>query len=107
MALIAPQRADADGVALTYAAASASDTFAPDARGVLLFRTSGTSSNLTIVVPGNDEHDQAKPDVTVAMGATAAVAIALRPFVDDAGASGVITITSSSQTGLTVAYVVI
>ena len=106
MALIAPQRADADGVALTYASAGASDTFAPVRGGFLLYRTSGTSSNLSIVVPGNDEHGQAKTDVPVAMGATAAVAIATGPYVDDAGSTGVVTITSSSQTGLTVAYVV-
>lgn len=107
MALIAPQRADADGVTLTYSAASASDTFAPVQGGVLLYRTSGTGSTLTLVVPGNDEHDQARPDVSVVLASTAAAAIALRPFVDNADTSGLVTVTSTSQTGLTVAYVVV
>jgi hypothetical protein len=106
MALLSPQRADADGVAITYASASASDTFAPDERGVLLYRTSGTGSTVTIVVPGTDEHAQARPDVAVTLASTEAKAIATAPFKRDT-TSGLVTVTSSSQTGLTVAYVIV
>jgi hypothetical protein len=106
MALIAPQRADADGTTITYAAASASDTFAPVRGGVLLYRTSGTGSTLTLVVPGSDDRGQAKPDPAIVLGATVAVAIDAAKYVDAAGSTGLVTVTSTSQTGLTVAYVV-
>lgn len=107
MALIAPQTADVDGATITYAAASASDTFVPDARGVLLYRTAGTLSNLTIVVPGTNEHGQAKPDVVVALAATAAAAISTAGYRADAASDGTVTITASSITALTVAYVIL
>lgn len=106
MALISPQVAAVDGTTITYAAASASDTFAPQDRGVLLYRTSGTAADLTIVVPGTNEHGQAKPDPVVSLGATAAAAIATADYRPDASTSGTVTVTASSTTGLTVAYVV-
>lgn len=107
MALIAPQRVDIDGATISYAAAGASDTIRPDPRGVLLYRTSGTPSNLSIVIPGNDDNGQAKPDIAVALGATVAVGLATVGLCDDVDANGLVTITSSSQTGLTVAYVLV
>lgn len=107
MALLSPQVADADGVAITYSAASASDTFAPSERGVLLYRTSGTGSTVTVVVPGSDERDQAKPDVAVTLGSTEAKAIATAKYARVTDANGHVTVTSSSQTGLTVAYVIL
>ncbi len=107
MTLLAPQLVDVDGATITYAAASASDTFVPDVRGVLLYRTAGTASNLTIVVPGNNEHGQAKPDPVVALGATVAVGIATASYRSNTASDGTVTITASSVTALTVAYVVV
>jgi hypothetical protein len=101
MALISPQSVTVTGLAPTFSAPSASDTMAPDSRRVYLVRTTGTATNVVIVVPGNNKHGQANPDVTFAVGATSVHVIPLAGYVDDA-TSGVITVThSGALTGVT------
>lgn len=108
MALISPQAATVTGLAPTMSAPTASDTLAPNERGVYIVRTTGTSTNVVLVVPGNDSRGQAKPDVTVAVGATALVVIPLIGYIDAADSTGVITVThSGALTGVTSAYVLI
>lgn len=107
MTLIAPQPVAVTGTAVTYAAAGASDTFAPNPRGVLLYKTAGTGTTVTVVVPGNDERGQAKPDVAVTLSATQEKGIPTAAFVSVADADGLVTVTTSAQTNVTVAYVII
>jgi len=109
MALISPQAAAVTGTAPTFSAPTASDTMAPSDRGVYIVRTTGTSTNVVMVIPGNDEFGQARPDVTVAVGATAVHVIPLTAYVRAADATtGLITVThSGALTGVTSAYVTI
>lgn len=107
MALLSPQSMAVSGTVITYGAASASDTFVPNDRGVLLYRTAGTASNLTFVVPGNNAYNQAIPDPVVAMGATEARGVWAGGYGAAADATGVVTVTASAITALTVAYVLI
>jgi hypothetical protein len=103
MGLIAPQAIAVTGTAPTFSAPTASDTMTAIDRGVYIVRTTGTSTNVVFVVPGNDNHGQARPDVTVAVGATAVHAIALAGYVDSNDpTTNVITVThSGALTGVT------
>lgn len=108
MALISPQTVSPSGPAVTTATVGASDTFAPDPRGALLFRTTGTGATITFTVPGNNDLGQAIPDPVVTMAATdfrAVSTAAYIPYRDPV--TGLITYTTSSQTGHTVAFVVL
>ena len=109
MALITAQAAAATGTAPTMSAPTASDTLAPRERGFYIVRTTGTSTNVVFVIPGNDDLGQARPDVTVAVGATALVVIPLIAYVKYADpATGLITVThSGALTGVTSAFVTI
>jgi hypothetical protein len=104
MALINPQAVTVTGLAPTFSAPTASDTMTPTDRAVYVVRTTGTSTNVVIVVPGTDSHGQAKPDVTFAVGATSVHAIPLVGYVDagDPANGGIITVThSGALTGVT------
>lgn len=106
MALLTPQAATPAGPVTTYSAAGASDTLIPVDRGLLLYRTTGTGSTLTIVVPGNLDYGTAYPDPTVVLGATDNRMIPtswMAKYADPI--TQLITITSSSQATLVVAYV--
>jgi hypothetical protein len=108
VALIAPQYVSAAGPVVTYTNVAASDTFAPEARGVLLFRTAGTGATITFTIPLNTDYGQANPDPVVTMGATEARAVSTAELVRYRdGTTGLITYTTSSQTNHTVAYVVV
>jgi hypothetical protein len=74
-----------------------------------LVRTTGTSTNVVIVIPGNNDLAQAQPDVTVAVGSTALVAIPLIGYQKYADpTTGLLTIThSGALTGVTSAYITI
>jgi hypothetical protein len=101
MALITPQSVTVTGLAPVFSAPTASDTMAPADRRIYVVRTTGTATNVVIVVPGNNKHGQANPDVTFAVGATSVHVINLAGYVDDATA-GVITVThSGALTGVT------
>jgi len=109
MALISPQATAVTGTAPTFSAPTASDTLAPTDRGVYIVRTTGTSTNVVMVIPGNDVFGQPKPDVTVAVGATAVHVIPLTAYVQAADATtGLITVThSGALTGVTSCYITI
>ena len=107
MALIAPQTATAAGPAVTTATVGASDTFAPDPRGQLHFRTAGTGATITFAIPGNNDLGQATPDPVVTMAATDYRVVDTGPYIKYRDATtGLITYTTSSQTNHTVAYVI-
>lgn len=105
MAALTYQQAQIAGVPLTFAAASAGgDTVFPNDHGVVLVRNSGGASiNVTIAVPGNTKYGIANPDPVVAVAAAATVAIG--PFPADLGdpADGLVHLTYSSVTAVTVA----
>lgn len=104
MALLATQSIVRAALAVSYAAAAASDTFVPDARTFVYYKTTGTISTLTFVTPRNVIADVPMTDYTVALPATGERVIGPFPaevFADPT--TGLATITSSSQVGLTVA----
>jgi len=106
MALLTPQMSTPTGTVLTFAAASAGgDTFTPGSTSILLVRNSDASSKtVTVVTPGTI-YGNAIPDIatTVAAGATTAIG----PFLSDLvnTATGLIDITYSAVTSVTVAAV--
>lgn len=88
------------------AAAAGGDKVAPNERGALHVRNgSGASINVTVVVPGNTKYGQANPDVVVAVPAGADRLIG--PFPSDLAdpADGLVAITYSAVTTVTVAAV--
>ena len=100
MALISPQQAAATGPAITFGAVTASDTFRPAERGVLLFRTAGTAANITFVVPGTNDLGQSQPDPVIAMGATDNRAVTTAQYVRYAdSATGLVTYTTKLADG--------
>lgn len=107
MAALAYQRAKIAGQAITYAAASAGgDTVPPSTSGALLVKNGGGSSiNVTVAVPGDTKYGLANPDVVVAVAAGAEAAIG--PFPSDLADSsdGLVHLTYSSTTSVTVAAV--
>ncbi len=104
MALLTHQTPRLAGRTITYAAASAGgDTLAPHAQGVLRVRNGGTAATtVTVVTPGATQYGQDDPDIPVAVAAGAEVAIG--PFPSSLVASGVVSVTYSVVTSVTVAY---
>lgn len=109
MALIAAQPAPVIGFAPTMSAPTASDTMVPTDRSFYLVRTTGTATNVTLQVEGNDEFNQARPDVVFAVGATALAIIPLTAYTRAvAVATGLLTVLhSGALTGVTSALVTI
>lgn len=104
--LLAPQAATIVGTVVTYTAADATgNTFTPNTRGMLLVKNgSGSSMNVTVVIPGTDAYQQARPDVVVAVAAGAEKAIGPFPLdVGDPAVGGLVTVTYSLATSVTVA----
>lgn len=108
MALLAPQIPRVTGTTATFtSAAGGGDTVAPSPTGVLHVRNAGGSSiNVTIVVPGTDEFGQARPDIVraVAAGAHEMIGPLSSPLLADP-TDGLIDITYSAVTSVTVAYI--
>lgn len=104
MALLTRQQPKLAGTAITYAAASGGgDTFGWTSDGVLRVKNgSGGSITVTIVTPGNTKYGQADPDIPVAVAAGAEAAIG--PFPATLATDGVVSVTYSGVTSLTVAY---
>jgi len=106
MALLTPQQIAITGPAVTLAAASASDTIRPDGRVYLWYKnTNGATRDIVVVVPGTT-YGQARPDITVTIAATTGEKL-IGPLPRDLAdpTTGLITVTTSAQTGLTVAAV--
>jgi hypothetical protein len=104
MALLSYQQPTLAGTAITYAAAAGGgDTIGYTPNGCLRVKNgSGGSITVTIVTPGNTQYGQADPDVPVAVAAGTEKAIG--PFPAGMAVDGVISITYSGVTSLTVAY---
>ena len=105
MAAIAYQNAKAVGTALTFGAcAGGGDTAKATDRGVLIFKNGdGTSTTVTMVVPGSDKYEQARPDVAISVAAGAEVAVGPLPSDLADPTTGNISFTYSKVTSLTVA----
>jgi hypothetical protein len=87
------------------AAAGGGDKVPPNDRGYLHVKNgSGGSITVTVVVPGNGKYGQANPDVAVAVPAAAERLIGPLP-ADLAGTDGLVDITYSGVTSLTVAAI--
>ncbi|MFJ9848574.1 hypothetical protein [Streptomyces sp. NPDC101150] len=108
MALIAPTVMSYSTAALpSFTAASASDTFqGPGTEGqyfVVYRNTNAATRTITVVVPGNNNYGQANPDPQYTLAATTGeLWIPIHPIWQDS--TGVVTITTSAQTNVTVAY---
>lgn len=106
MATLSYQKARIGGGTVTMAAANGGgDKVAPNPRGALLVHNGdGSSKTVTVVVPGNTKFGQANPDVAVSVPAGADRLIG--PFPSDlAGDDGLVAITYSAVTSVTVAAV--
>jgi hypothetical protein len=107
MALIAKQSASVTGLSPTMTQPTASDTIQPQPGGELIVRTTGTATNVTFTIPGNDVFGQAKPDVTVVCAATDLKIIPMVAYVAAADSSGILAVAfSGALTGVTAAYVI-
>lgn len=106
MALLAHQQVQITGPAITHAAASTSDTVVPDDRLFLWYKsTQGTTEVITVVVPGT-YFAQNLADITVTIPATTGerlIGPIDRRLADPT--TGLVTITISDVTGITVAAV--
>jgi hypothetical protein len=104
MAALAYQQSQLSGVALLMPAASAGgDTFPVSDRGAFLVKNgSGSSINVTVDVPGNTQYGQAQPDVVVAVAAGATEIIGPFPAGLANATDGVVHVTYSAVTTVTV-----
>lgn len=106
MATLSYQQVKTTGTTVTFSAAtSGGDAVKPNDRGLVLVKNGDSASHtVTVVTPGNDEYSQARPDVTVTVGASATAAIG--PFPKDlADNNGLVQLTYSAVTSVTVAAV--
>lgn len=94
------------GTPPTFSAATASDTM-PINSGTNTFAVyrngSGSSVTVTVVVPGNTTYGQPTPDPALTVAAAGELWIPLRKEFDDG--TGNATLTTSSQTSVTMAVV--
>lgn len=104
MALLTYQQPKLTGTTITYAAASAGgDTLGHTTGGVLRVKNGDAAAKtVTVVTPGNTAYGQADPDIPVTVAAGAEVAIG--PFPAGLAVDGVVSVTYSAVTSVTVAY---
>lgn len=104
MALLNHQAPKLAGTTITYGAAAAGgDTLGVVRNGVLRVKNGGASPiTVTVVTPGSTQYGQADPDIPVTVAAGAEVAIG--PLSDSLAVDGVISVTYSAVTSVTVAY---
>jgi hypothetical protein len=108
MALLSVQQAKLTGQAITYAAASAGgDTFARtgDHLELRVKNADATSKTVTVVIPGNTEYGQPQPDVAVVVVNATEAAIGPIPAGAVDPADGLVHVTYSAVTSVTVALV--
>jgi hypothetical protein len=100
LALLTAQTPAITGGAMTYSAVNSSDTAVPGNNVFLHVKTVGTSTNVTVVVPGS-VYGQARADVVVAVGTNTDRIIG--PLVPDLAdpTTGVVTISYSATTAVT------
>lgn len=104
MAVLAYQPPKLAGTTITYtAAAVGGDTFGLTGPGVLRVKNGSASPvTVTIITPGTTRYGQAEPDVPVVVAAGAEAAIG--PFPGGLAVDGVVSVTYSAVTSVTVAY---
>jgi hypothetical protein len=104
MALLAYQQPTLAGTVVTYtAAAGGGDTIGYQPAGVLRIKNGGGSPiTATITTPGSTRYGQADPDIPVVV--TNATEKAIGPFPAELAVDGIISITYSGVTTVTVAY---
>jgi hypothetical protein len=108
MATLAYQQSKIGGTELTFAAASVGgDKVAPADRASLLVKNASAGAiTVTVVTPGSTKYGQADPDVAVVVAAGATTAIG--PFPQDLGGTdGLVSITYSAVTSVTVAAITV
>lgn len=97
--------ADVTGTGPTLAAPTTSETVDVSGGDVLLVVTVGaTATTVTIVVPGDDEHGQARPDVTSA-SLTNTTRVFRIPRTAQSPTTGLVTVNFSQVTGVTASVV--
>ncbi len=108
MALLVPQQIAYAGALPTLSAATTSDTVQADDRVFLWYKNTDASTEvITVVTPSTlDRFGQVLPDITVTIAATTGEEM-IGPMVAELAnpATGLITITMASATGITVAAV--
>lgn len=109
MATLTYQRPAIDGTTLTMAAAAAGgDKVAPNNDGFVLVTNGGGSSiTVTVAVPGNAKYGGALPDVAVSVAAGASKLIGPFPFDLADPADGLVALTYSGVTTVTVAAITV
>lgn len=107
MALVATQNTVLGGVAATYTAVSASDTFVPDDRTFLHFKNAGGSpDNVAVVTPGTAAGGRAVADETATVANATERFVGPFPAQDFADpVTGLATVTNSFLTSVTFAVV--
>jgi hypothetical protein len=107
MALLSTQASSVNGLAPSYAAAAASDTFTPDLRSVLLVENSNAATRtITVTTPGTNR-GLAIPDPAPTIGATTGRLVIgpLDPALYADPVTGLGTVTPSATAGVTYAVV--
>lgn len=103
--LLTPQAVTIVGTTVTFTAADITgNTFSPNSRGMLHVKNgSGGSINATVVIPGNDQYSQPRPDVVVAVPAAAEKAIGPFPLDVADPTTMLVTVNFSAVASVTVA----
>lgn len=109
MATLTYQQASIQGAAYASAAANVGgDKVAPHSRGAVIVENGDASPiTVTIAVPGTDKYGQARPDIPVTVAAGAAKIIGPFPADLASDVDGLVAITYSGVTSVTVAAVLI
>lgn len=108
MATLTYQRSEILGTAYAAVAASGGgDQVVASSRGAVLISNGSVAPiTVTVVVPGDTEYGQAEPDFTVSVPAGGARLVG--PFPDDlADEEGLVSLTYSGVTSLTIAAILI
>jgi hypothetical protein len=107
MALAATQNTVLGGLAATFAAVSASDTFVPDDRTFLYIKNAGASpDNVVVVTPGTAAGGRAVADETATVTNATERVIGPFPAQDFADpVTGLATVTNSFTTSVTFAVI--
>lgn len=108
MALLTPQTATTAGSTITFAAVAASDTFANTGNERIIIKTAGTATSVVFTAAGSCSFglaNNAAHNLTVAVGTTAEVWVG--PLTTDRynDGSGLVTITCTPVTAVTIAVV--
>jgi hypothetical protein len=104
MATLAYQQVKTSGVALSLAAANGGgDSIPPNANGALVVKNGGGSGiTVTVVVPGNTKYGPANPDIAVSVAAGATELIGPLPNDLRNPTTGLVDLTYSGVTTVTV-----